>query len=57
MEVNYDVWGAPETWLDSSDYPYADIKYPPSAKQTFKQNYENGGIEYNTIDLSLAFWV
>ena len=56
MEVNYDVWGAPETWLDSSDYPYADIKYPPSAKQTFKQNYENGGIEYNTIDLSLAFW-
>lgn len=56
MEVNYDVWGTPDTWLNSSDYPYADIKYPPSAKQTFKQNYENGGIPYNSIDLSLAFW-
>lgn len=56
MAINTEIWGAPDTWVNSSDYPYADIKYPSSAKQTFKENYENGGIPYNTIDLSLSFW-
>ena len=56
MAINYDVWGTPDTWNDSSDYPSANIKYAKTDCDTFKKNYENGNIEYNSIDLSLAFW-
>lgn len=56
MAVNYDVWGAPQEWNDSTDFPYADIKTAKTDCNTFKKNYENGNIPYNNIDLSLAFW-
>lgn len=56
MAINYDIWGAPETWVNSSDFPYADIKTAKTDCNTFKKNYDNGNIPYNTIDLSLAFW-
>ena len=56
MPVNTDIWGAPETWNDSDDFPFADIKTAKTDCNTFKKNYENGNIPYNTIDLSLAFW-
>lgn len=56
MDVNYEVWGAPETWVDSSEFPYADIKTPETSRNTFKKNYDSHRIPYNEIDLSLAFW-
>lgn len=57
MAVNYDIWGRPETWVDGTTAEQqADIKYPAAAKDTFKEQYTSGGIPYNEIDETLAFW-
>lgn len=57
MDVNTDIWGLPATWVDgTSAEQNADIKYPAAAKDTFKEQYTSGGIPYNEIDVSLAFW-
>lgn len=57
MDVNYEVWGTPETWVDGSTTEQrADIKYPAAAQDTFRENYQNGHIPWNEIDLSLSYW-
>lgn len=57
MAVNYDIWGAPETWVNGANNEnQADIKYPESTKNTYRKQYNAGGIPWNTIDLSPAFW-
>ncbi len=57
MDVNYEVWGTPETWVDgSTSEQRADIKYPAAAQDTFRENYQNGNIPWNEIDLSLSYW-
>lgn len=57
MSVNYEVWGQPGTWVDGTTAEQnADIKYPAVAKDTYKEQYTSGGIPYNEIDETLAFW-
>ena len=57
MSVNYEIWGSPETWVDSTtDEQYAGIKYPAADKDTYKEQYTSGGIPYNKLDETLAFW-
>ena len=57
MDVNTDIWGLPATWVDGTTAEQnADIKYPATNKDTYKEQYTTGGIPYNEIDLSLAFW-
>lgn len=57
MDVNYNVWGQPETWVDgNSTQQRADIKFSPAAQDTFQENYQNGNIPWNEIDLSLSYW-
>lgn len=57
MDVNYNVWGAPETWVDGSTAEQkANIKFADSSHDTFRENYLNGNIELNSIDISPCFW-
>ena len=57
MAINYDIWGLPATWVDGTTAEQnADIKYPAAAKDTYKEQYTSGGIPYNEIDESIAFW-
>lgn len=55
--VNYDVWGAPETWVDQSGYySIANIKKPETSRNTFYKLYNSGVLPFNTTDKSVAFW-
>lgn len=57
MPVNSDIWGLPADWVDgSTNEQKADIKYPVSAKDTYKEQYNTNSLEWNTTDLSPAFW-
>lgn len=56
MAINYNIWGVPETWQNDSYLNNADILIPATDRDTFRENYQAERIEYNTIDLSLAFW-
>ena len=56
MTVNYDIWGAPETWVDGSTAEQkANIKFAESSHDTYRENYDNGNIELNSIDLP-CYW-
>lgn len=57
MAINYDVWGAPETWVDQSGYySIASIKKPETSRNTFYKLYNSGVLPFNTTDKSVAFW-
>ena len=57
MEVNTTIWGTPETWVDGTAAEQkADIKYAAAEKDTYREQYQIGGIPLNTIDDSTAFW-
>lgn len=57
MEVNYNVWGAPETWVDGTTAQQkAGIKYAAESIDTYREQYLLGNIPLNSIDISAAFW-
>ena len=56
MTVNFDVWGAPETWVDGSAAEQkANIKFAESSRDTYRENYVSGSIPLNSIDLP-CYW-
>lgn len=57
MQVNTSIWGAPETWVNgSTSEQKASIKFAESSRDTYRENYENGNIDLNSIDLSPCYW-
>ena len=57
MEINTEIWGLPSSWVDGvTNEQQAEIKYPEPAKNTYRKQYNSGGIQWNSIDLSPAFW-
>lgn len=57
MSVNYDIWGAQGTWIDgNSSQQKADIKFPATDKDTYRENWQREAMEWNTIDLSACFY-
>ena len=57
MEINTDIWGLPSSWVNgTTTETNADIKYPETTKNTYRKQYNSGGIPWNSIDLSPAFW-
>lgn len=56
MAINFDIWGAAETWRNDTYLNNADILIPATDRDTFRENYQAERIEYNTIDFSIAFW-
>lgn len=57
MSVNYDIWGAQESWIDgSASQQLAEIKLPATDKDTYRENWQRGAMEWNIIDLSPCFY-
>ena len=57
MSINYDIWGAQSTWVDGdSDQQKANVKFAEASKDTYREQYQTGGIPLNDIDKSPAYW-
>lgn len=57
MDVNYEVWGTPDTWVDGEDAQLkADIKFAASTNDTLGEAWTTGRVPWNTVDLSAAYW-
>lgn len=57
MDVNYEVWGTPETWVDGDNtQQQANIKFAESAHDTLGEAWTTGRVPWNTVDLSAAYW-
>lgn len=57
MSINYDIWDNPETWVDGSTTEQkADIKYAAADYDTYRELYDAGRIDLNSIDISCAYW-
>lgn len=56
MTVNYDVWGAPETWVDGTTAEQkAGIKFFADERNTYKIAWGNGFLPWNTINYP-TYW-
>lgn len=58
MAVNYDIWGAPETWVPSgteSLYYNIDARFPATYRSYYSL-YHNNVLEPNSVDISNCFW-
>lgn len=57
MGVNSEVWGLPATWVDGGvTEQKADIKYAAASYDTYRELYDAGRIDINSIDISCAYW-
>lgn len=57
MDVNYEVWGTRDTWVDGEGVQLeADIKFAASTQDTYRELYTEGKLELNEMDLSAAYW-
>lgn len=57
MDVNYEVWGAPETWVDGdTTQQKAGIKFAAGTQDTYRELYTTGKLELNEMDLSASYW-
>lgn len=56
MTVNFDVWGAPETWVDGSNTEQkAGLKFFASGRDTYRNAWNNDFLPWNAIDYP-TFW-
>lgn len=59
MGINTNIWGAPETWVDSrnnSNLNNSDVKVGASGYSTYADQYSAERIPLNNIDISPCFW-
>lgn len=57
MDVNYEVWGTPETWVNGdTTQQLADIKFAASTNDTLGEAWTTGRVPWNTVDLSTTYW-
>lgn len=56
MTVNFDVWGAPETWVDGTTAEQtAGIKFFATDRETYKKAWGGGFLRWNNIDYP-TYW-